>query len=30
MRKDVPWSRFWHFTGIVGARGPLKSAERHL
>jgi hypothetical protein len=32
MRKDVPWSRFWHFTGVVsvGSDGQLRSAERHL
>jgi len=30
MRKDVPWSRFWHFTGVVGSKGKLRIAARHL
>ena len=30
MRKDVPWSRFWHFTGAVGPKGKLRSTARHL
>ena len=29
-RKNVPWSRFWHFTGTVQANGELRSAARHL
>lgn len=30
MRKNVPWSRFWHFTGIVNPDGKLRFAARHL
>ena len=29
-RKNVPWSRFWHFTGAVQGNGKLRSAARHL
>lgn len=29
-RKNVPWSRFWHFTGIVNPAGKLRFAARHL
>ena len=29
-RKNVPWSRFWHFTGIVNPDGKLRFAARHL
>lgn len=30
MRKNVPWSRFWHFTGIVSPDGKPRFAARHL
>jgi len=29
-RKNVPWSRFWHFTGTVQANGKLRHTARHL
>lgn len=29
-RKNVPWCRFWHFTGIVSSKGELRCGARHL